>query len=109
MIRVYAQRRGNKYRLLVSGHADATPAGRQLCAAVSALTGALVAFAEKREDCSPVRSSLGAGRAFLSCCGALSEAFELVTDALAALALQHPENMQYAPCAVDDKLPRAML
>lgn len=96
MIQVFADNRGDKYRLLVLGHADDTPVGRQVCAAVSALTGALVSFAESQADCYHVRYAVDTGKLFLSCNGALSQGFLLITQALHALALEHPKNMQYS-------------
>ena len=91
MIRVYADRRGQKYRLLTEGHADYPDGDAPLvCAAVSALTGALVQFAKRQDTCRFVRLSVSHGHVFFSCCGGLKNAFEMIVTALSALALQYP-------------------
>lgn len=94
MIRVYADRRGQKYRLLAEGHADHKDEdASQVCAAVSALTGALVQFAKGQHACRFVRVSVAHGHVFFSCCGGLKNAFEMIVAALSALALQYPHHV----------------
>ena len=92
MIAVYADRRGSKYRLLVQGHAGESEGAPLVCAAVSALTGALATFAEKEPRCRAKRISVGEGMIFLSCIGGLRGAFDMTMQALEMLALSYPEN-----------------
>lgn len=111
MITVYADKTGDKYRLLVEGHADKTRGGSIVCAAVSALAGALSSFAASRAACRYLRVSEERGRLFLSCRGGLENAFEMTVEALALLAASYPEHI--APVkimdAVDDKPSGAVL
>lgn len=95
MIRVYAERNGCKYRLLTEGHADMNDSeGALVCAAVSALTGALVQFAKGEQSCRFVRAAVSCGQVFLSCRGGLKNAFEMIVAALSALALQYPRHVR---------------
>ena len=93
MIRIYADRRGDRYRLYVEGHAGEGATGARICAAVSALTGALVQFARERAECRFLRYSLARGQMYLSCRGGLQNAFEMVLGALLELAREHPESL----------------
>lgn len=94
MIRVYADRVGQKYRLLAKGHADDGDAdGALVCAAVSALTGALLQFAKSRESCRFLRATMAHGYVFFSCRGGLKNAFEMIVAALSALARQYPRHI----------------
>ena len=90
MIAVYADRSGDRYRLLVEGHAEAHPEAAVICAGVSALTQALVTLATRRASCRHLRWSVSRGRVFLSCRGGLGGAFELVLTGLRELAQQYP-------------------
>ncbi len=92
MIAVYADRRGAKYRLLVQGHAGEGEQAPLVCAAVSALTGALTAFAENEPRCRAKRISLREGEVFLSCVGGLRGAFDMTLQALETLAAVYPHN-----------------
>ena len=93
MIKVYGDKRGDRYRLYAEGHAGGGATGARICAAVSALTGALVSFARGRAECRFLRYSLASGQIYLSCCGGLQNAFEMVWEALSELAREHPENI----------------
>lgn len=94
MIHVYADREGQKYRLLAQGHADDSVSdGALVCAAVSALTGALLQFARSRECCRFLRASMAHGHIFFSCRGGLKNAFEMTVAALSALAQQYPRHI----------------
>ena len=93
MIKVYGSKRGERCRLYVEGHAGGGATGARICAAVSALTGALVSFARGREECRFLRYSLARGEIYLSCRGGLQNAFEMVWGALLELAREHPENI----------------
>lgn len=93
MIRIYATKRGEKYRLLVQGHAEKEGEGRLVCAAVSALTGALVGFARACTACKYVRSSLSHGNVFLSCHFGLQDAFFMTLLALQQLADAYPMHL----------------
>ena len=93
MIAVYADHRGEKYRLLVEGHAGREGAGSLVCAAVSALTGALVEYAKSNPVCRYVRSASEKGRVFLSCRMGLENAFEMTVGALAQLAAAYPQHI----------------
>ncbi|MBR2465084.1 MAG: ribosomal-processing cysteine protease Prp [Clostridia bacterium] len=98
MIKVYATKQGEKYRLLVQGHATkGQEEGSLVCAAVSALTGALVSFATSHPACRYVRASLSRGNAFLSCRSGLNEAYDMTVLALRQLALEHPMHVCF-PC-----------
>ena len=90
MIAVYADRRGAKYRLLVQGHAGEGEHAPLVCAAVSALTGALASYAEAAPRCHKQRISLREGEVFLSCIGGLRGAFDMTMQALEALAAAYP-------------------
>ncbi|MBQ3064551.1 MAG: ribosomal-processing cysteine protease Prp [Clostridia bacterium] len=90
MITVYADRRGAKYRLLVQGHAGEGSEAPLVCAAVSALTGALLSFAEQEPRCRNKRLVMREGEVFLSCVGGLRGAFDMTVQALAALAAAYP-------------------
>ena len=91
MIAVYADRRGSKYRLLVQGHAGEGEDAPLVCAAVSALTGALTAFAENEPRCRRKRIALREGEVFLSCVGGLRGAFDMTMQALEMLAATYPQ------------------
>ena len=91
MIAVYADRRGSKYRLLVQGHAGEGEVAPLVCAAVSALTGALTAFAENEPRCRRKRIALREGEVFLSCVGGLRGAFDMTMQALEMLAVTYPQ------------------
>ncbi len=97
MIAVYADRRGAKYRLLVQGHAGEGEKAPLVCAAVSALTGALAAFAQQEPRCLKKRISLREGEVFLTCVGGLRGAFDMTMQALEELAILYPENF-YTLC-----------
>ncbi|MBE6604825.1 MAG: ribosomal-processing cysteine protease Prp [Ruminococcaceae bacterium] len=94
MICIYADREGQKYRLLAKGHADDGDAdGALVCAAVSALTGALLQFARSQESCRFLRATMSHGYVFFSCRGGLKNAFEMIVAALSALARQYPRHI----------------
>ena len=95
MIAVYADKRGEKYRLLVEGHAGENGDGSLVCAAVSALTGALVEYARNSPVCCRLRASVDKGRVFLSCRYGLGNAFDMTVLALAKLASLYPQHMTY--------------
>lgn len=95
MIAVYADKLGGKYRLLVEGHAGEDGEGSLVCAAVSALTGALVEYAKSNPACRHLRASVDKGRVFLSCRYGLGNAFDMTALALAKLAAIYPQHMAY--------------
>ncbi len=95
MIRVYADRQGERCRLLVLGHACSTPEGRLVCAAVSALTQALAGYAKNNPVCRHVRVSRESGSLFLSCRSGLGDAFDMTAQALLQLADEYPQNVVY--------------
>ncbi|MBR2312668.1 MAG: ribosomal-processing cysteine protease Prp [Clostridia bacterium] len=97
MIKIYATKQGEKYRLLVEGHAQKGTEGSLVCAAVSALAGALVGYATSNPACRYVRASLSRGNAFLSCRSGLNEAYDMTVLALRQLALEHPMHVCF-PC-----------
>ncbi len=109
MIVVYAQQWGEKYRLLVEGHAGRDTEGSLVCAAVSALTGALVEYAKSSPACRYLRTTSDKGRVFLSCRMGLENAFEMTVGALAQLAAAYPQHIachsiagQYADAGTRD-------
>lgn len=91
MIRVFADRRGGRYRLLVEGHAEHHVDASNICAAVSALTQSLVRFAATAPDCRHLRWSVERGRVFLSCRAGLGSTFEMVVGGLSELAATYPD------------------
>ena len=93
MIAVYADRVGEKYRLLVEGHAERDGEGSLVCAAVSALTGALVEYAKSSPVCRRLRTTGEKGRVFLSCRGGLENVFEMTLAALTRLAAAYPRHI----------------
>ncbi|MBQ9778981.1 MAG: ribosomal-processing cysteine protease Prp [Clostridia bacterium] len=94
MIHVYANREGARCRLFVQGHADYATGQDIVCAAVSALTGALVAFAAESPACRHLRWSVAHGELFLSCRGGLGVGFDIVMRGLRAIGEQYPENLR---------------
>lgn len=104
MIKIYATKRGEKYRLLVEGHAKKEGGGSLVCAAVSALTGALVSFAKSHPACRYVRTSLARGNAFLSCKYGLNDTYDMTVSALQQLAMDYPMHVCFPDksVAVDD-------
>lgn len=95
MILVYANREGARCRLFVEGHADYQKKGDDIvCAAVSALTGALVAFAAESPACRHLRWSVRKGELFLSCRGGLGVGFDIVMRGLRAIGEQYPECLR---------------
>ncbi|MBR7112267.1 MAG: hypothetical protein IKC75_05055 [Clostridia bacterium] len=104
MIGVYASKRGEKYRLLVVGHAKESAEGVRVCAAVSALTEALSLYAKSRPDCRHVRLYVERGLAFLSCCYGLHDTFDMTVGALRRLAIEYPDHMCFSGnLSVNDK------
>jgi hypothetical protein len=69
MIRVYAERKGGRCRLFVTGHANEGKDRDAVCAGVSALTEALVLYADAAPACRHLRRSVRAGEVFFSCRG----------------------------------------
>ena len=107
MIRVFASRHRDHYRLLVEGHAKGHPDAALVCAATSALTQALVELVQKSEACHHVRCCVESGRVFLSCRARIAGAFELVLTGLARLAEQYPACIRLV--SVDDSVPSPVL
>jgi len=105
MIRIYASKRGEKYRLFVVGHAEKSGQGALVCAAVSALTEALVSFARHNPACRYVRVGLESGSAFLSCCFGLRDTFAMTVGALRQLADKYPMHIRFCstPSTVNDR------
>ena len=94
MIRVYAQRKGSRCRLLVEGHAAYSTENDIVCAGVSALTGALIRYARLSPACGHLRCYAKRGEAFLSCRGGLGAGFDLVLQGLCAIAEQYPAHVR---------------
>ena len=85
MIRVRAGER----RITVSGHAGHAPAGQDIvCAAVSALTYALVGYLEKTGQAA--RSNIRRGYADIEGAGNCGAAFALVRCGMEQLAAAYP-------------------
>ena len=103
MIRVYASKRGEKFRLFVQGHAERSGEGALVCAAVSALTQALGLYAGQHGACRHVRQVTSHGTSFLSCCYGLNEPFDMIVTALRQLALEYPQHVCFCGESVDDK------
>ena len=94
MIRAYAEKKGTRCRLYVEGHANADGGNDAVCAAVSALVGALLEYAERCGNCRHLRTSLARGMAFLSCHGGLGAAFDMVLLGLAEIGRCYPEHLK---------------
>lgn len=94
MIEVYAAQRGEKSRLFVTGHASEGPLRDQVCAAVSALSCALVFYADQSKDCRRLRYHMAPGEVFLSCHG-LGKGFEVIRTGLLSLAERYPEYVSF--------------
>ena len=94
MIRVFAHRQGGYYRFYATGHANYCPGEDIVCAGVSALVGALTAFAVQSTDCRHVRCRSEAGEVFLACRGGLGRAFDLVVGGLARIAQAYPDHVR---------------
>lgn len=93
MIEVYTDKQGEKYRLLVKGHAGQEEQGHLVCAAVSALTVGLVEYAKKSPTCRYLRTAADKGMVFLSCLYGLENAFEMTVLALGKLAAAYPQHI----------------
>ena len=102
MITVYGDRAADKCRLFVSGHAESGAEKDIVCAAVSALTSALLFQAPGSKVCRHVRYRMAPGEVFLSCHG-LGDGFETVMTGLAAIAERYPSHL-CIKSAVDDKI-----
>ena len=93
MIEVYADRIGDKCRLLAQGHADKGPERDVVCAGVSALVQSLLIYAKAHPALRRrLRYYAAPGEAFFSCCG-IGEGFELVLQGLRAIAQDYEENL----------------
>ncbi|MBQ9099512.1 MAG: ribosomal-processing cysteine protease Prp [Clostridia bacterium] len=92
MIRIFADKIGDRCRFLATGHAMAGAEREAVCTGVSALAGALIFYALQAPDCHRVRYSMQPGEVFLSCHG-LDQGFALVMNGLAAMAEQYPEDL----------------
>ena len=96
MIEVYVERKGTRCRLYVVGHAAYAEGPDIVCAGVSALTGALLDYAERCGNCRHLRTSMERGRVFLSCHGGLGAAFDMTVQGLSAIAESYPQCMRMA-------------
>lgn len=101
MITVYADRAKDRCRLFVCGHAERGAEKDIVCAAVSALTSALVLQATGSATCRHVRYRMASGEVFLSCRG-MGDGFETVMAGLTAIAERYPRHV-CIQSAVDDK------
>ena len=103
MIEIFAYRNGGYYRLYVTGHADYHPGNDVVCAGVSALTGALLAYASRSPDCRHLRCFSERGTAFLACRGGLGTAFEAVAEGLSQIAASYPDHVRYTRLAAEGR------
>ncbi|MBQ8358034.1 MAG: ribosomal-processing cysteine protease Prp [Clostridia bacterium] len=92
MIRIYADRRGERCRFFATGHAEGSAERDVVCAGVSALAGALVLHAVA-VPCRHLRYSMAPGEVFLSCNG-LGEGLDLVLRGLEAIAERYPHQVR---------------
>ena len=116
MIEAFATKAAGKYRLLILGHAENTGEGARVCAAVSALGGALLQYAKTSGACRHVRHTAQPGCLFLSAVGDLSGAFELVAGALSLLSRENPTHMapfsyteEFSKSTVNDNMALCLL
>ena len=103
MIKTYARRAGDRFCLLVTGHAEANAEGGRVCAAVSVLVTMLIHHARESEACRHVRAHRESGSCSLSCTGDFGEIFERVLKTLDALAVGHPTHMARVAYLSDQK------
>ena len=94
MIEVFAHRHGGYCRLFVTGHANYNPGADIVCAGVSALTGALIGYAEQSPDCRHLRAQIRSGEAFLAVRGGLGVGFDIVVQGLARIAAAYPDHVR---------------
>ncbi len=94
MISVFSHRKGGNYRLYVTGHADYAPGNDIVCAGVSALVGALVAYAGRSRECRHLRCRVSSGEVFLACRGGLGVSFDVTLGGLAAIAAAYPDHVR---------------
>lgn len=90
MIEVYSHRDGGKCRLYVKGHAEYCPGNDIVCAGVSALVGALTAYAKAHSHYRHVRCHMQKGDAFFACGGGAEDGFDMIVEGLAAIAAAYP-------------------
>ena len=101
MIRVYASRKGDHCRLLVTGHATGDTEQDVICAGVSALAGALALHAATLPH---ARYHMAHGEVFVSCPHP-GEGFALVMRGLCEIAKSYPDQVQIVQySSVDDKI-----
>lgn len=93
MIRTYARRRGDRFCLYVSGHAQKNEEGDRVCAAVSVLVGMLICHAQEEAGCHHVRACRASGSCSLACTGALGDIFERVLKTIDTLAAEYPAHV----------------
>ena len=93
MIEIFTHRHRGNYRLYVKGHADYAPGNDIVCAGVSALVSALVAYAAKSRECRHLRCRVCSGEAFLACRGGLGVGFDVVLEGLSAIAKAYPGHV----------------
>ena len=91
MIGIYAER-GPRCRLYVEGHAEAGADRDAVCAGVSALTGALLQYADQI-GARYLRYDMQRGEVFFSCPRA-GAWFELVLQGLSAIAARYPAHVK---------------
>ena len=94
MIRIYATKKASRYRLYLEGHADFAKKADIVCAAVSALTEALIGYAAESPACRHLRFSVKKGEAFLSCRGGLGAGFDMILRAYREIAAHYPRHVK---------------
>ena len=101
MISIYVTKKASRYRLYLEGHADYAPTNDIVCAAVSALTEALIGYAAESPACHHLRFSIKKGEAFLSCRGGLGAGFDMILRAYQNIARLYPNHVriEYVECS----------
>ena len=93
MVRVYAERDGNRYLLSAQDHATGS---ETVCAAVSALVFAFAGYvksAEGRKEADVYNFRLDSGKALIHCRGTaeMETAFDTVVIGLQQVEMSHPD------------------
>ena len=80
--------------MYVQGHAEYCPGNDIVCAGVSALVGALAAYALGHPHYRHVRCRMQKGDAFFACSSGAEDGFDMITQGLAAIAAGYPEHVR---------------
>ena len=103
MIHIFAYRNGGYCRFYATGHANYRPGEDVVCAGVSALVGAMVAYAASNADCRHLRWSCAPGEAFLACRGGLGGVLDATLLGLSQIAAAYPDHVCLEQNVIEQK------